>query len=149
QHGETIITDKGDRQRVVFFDQDTLAHIRAYLQKRDDNYAPLFIRHPHQGEPGPRGENLRISPQTVWMTVKRYASAAGVSASTHDFRHLKATTLLERGADLSQVQDLMGHASPETTKRIYAHYSVRHLRSAFDRYSQPLSEALRGPEAGG
>ena len=144
--GEAIITGKGDRQRVVFFDRDTLAHIAAYLDLRDDNYEPLFIKHFVTGSPGPRGKHLRLSPQSIWLTVKRYAQIAGVSASTHDFRHLKATTLLERGADLSQVQDLLGHASPDTTKKIYAHYSVQHLRSAFDRYSQPLSEALRRPD---
>ncbi|MYA16251.1 MAG: tyrosine-type recombinase/integrase [Gammaproteobacteria bacterium] len=144
--GEAIITGKGNRQRVVFFDQDTLTHINAYLQLRDDNYEPLFIKHFVTGKPGPRGRHLRLSPQSIWLTVKRYASIAGVAASTHDFRHLKATTLLERGADLSQVQDLLGHASPDTTKKIYAHYSVQHLRSAFDRYSQPLSEALRRPD---
>ncbi len=141
RRGEAIITGKGNKQRVVFFDESTLGHIAAYLALRSDPYAPLFVRHPTRGSPGPRGENLRLSPQSVWLTVKRYARIAGVAASTHDFRHLKATTLLDRGADLSQVQDLLGHASPETTKTIYAHYSIQHLRSAFDRYSQPLADA--------
>ena len=146
RRGEAIITGKGNKQRVVFFDENALGHVSAYLARRRDAYAPLFIRHPTRGEPGPGGEKLRLSPQTIWLTVKRYAQIAGVPASTHDFRHLKATTLLERGADLSQVQDLLGHASPETTKTIYAHYSVQHLRSAFDRYSQPLSEAVAAPD---
>ncbi len=151
RRGEAIITGKGNKQRVVFFDESSLGHIAAYLALRSDSFAPLFIRHPARGNPGPRGEKLRLSPQSIWLTVKRYARAAGVSASTHDFRHLKATTLLDRGADLSQVQDLLGHASPETTKTIYAHYSIQHLRSAFDRYSQPLSDAVetqnRSPES--
>ena len=146
RRGEAIITGKGNKQRVVFFDESSLEHIAAYLALRGDSYAPLFIRHPERGKPGPRGEKLRLSPQSVWLTVKRYARAAGVAASTHDFRHLKATTLLDRGADLSQVQDLLGHASPETTKTIYAHYSIQHLRSAFDRFSQPLSEAVTAQE---
>ncbi len=149
RRGEAIITGKGNKQRVVFFDENSLAHIAAYLALRCDGYAPLFIRHPARGKPGPRGEKLRLSPQTIWLTVKRYAGMAGISASTHDFRHLKATTLLDRGADLSQVQDLLGHASPETTKTIYAHYSIQHLRSAFDRYSQPLSDAVAAEEPGG
>ena len=75
--------------------------------------------------------------------VKRYAKAAGVEASTHDFRHLKATTLLNRGASLSEVQDILGHASPATTKLIYAHYEVAKLREAFNRFSVPVSEAAR------
>ncbi|MXX99849.1 MAG: tyrosine-type recombinase/integrase [Chloroflexi bacterium] len=148
RRGEAIITGKGNKQRAVFFDESTLNRIAEYLAVRSDDYAPLFICHPARGNPGPGGEKLRLSPQSVWLIVKRYARAAGVTASTHDFRHLKATTLLDRGADLSQVQDLLGHASPETTKTIYAHYSIQHLRSAFDRYSQPLADAVAGRNTG-
>jgi site-specific recombinase XerC len=57
--------------------------------------------------------------------------------------------LLNRGASLSEVQDILGHASPETTKRIYAHYQTQHLRDAFDRYSasaQELAKAVQRPE---
>jgi site-specific recombinase XerD len=48
--------------------------------------------------------------------------------------------MLNRGAKLSEVQDILGHASPETTKRIYAHYEVSHLREAFDRFSASPDE---------
>ena len=48
--------------------------------------------------------------------------------------------MLNRGAKLSEVQDILGHASPETTKKIYAHYEVSHLRRAFDRYSASAEE---------
>jgi hypothetical protein len=69
---------------------------------------------------------------------------AGVKdVSTHDFRHTKATTLLNQGAPLDMVQDLLGHASPATTKTIYAHYEQTRLREAFDHYSlsaQKLAE---------
>ena len=73
--------------------------------------------------------------------VKRYAALAGVRASTHDFRHAKASGLLNRGAKLSEVQDLLGHASPETTKKVYAHYETAHLRDAFDRFSTSVADA--------
>jgi site-specific recombinase XerD len=63
-----------------------------------------------------------------------------VQASPHHFRHAKASTLLNRGASLSEVQDILGHASPDTTKRIYAHYQVEHLREAFERYSASAEE---------
>lgn len=144
---EAIITGKGNKQRVVFFNESTIAKFDEYLAVRSDEYVPMFICHPARGNPGPRGENLRLSPQTIWLTVKRYARAAGISASTHDFRHLKASTMLDRGADLSLVQDVLGHASPETTKTIYAHYSIQHLRSAVNRYSQPLAEAVEARKA--
>ena len=74
--------------------------------------------------------------------VKHYARSVGVQATTHHFRHSKASVLLNRGASLSEVQDILGHASPDTTKRIYAHYKVEHLREVFDRYSASAEELL-------
>jgi hypothetical protein len=65
-----------------------------------------------------------------------------VPATTHHFRHSKASVLLNRGASLSEVQDILGHASPETTKKIYAHYETEHLREAFDRYSASAEELV-------
>ena len=79
---------------------------------------------------------------TVWGIVKRYARIVGVPATTHHFRHAKASVLLNRGATLSEVQDILGHASPETTKRIYAHYQTQHLREAFDRYSASAEDLV-------
>ena len=138
---QALITGKGEKERVVFFDQPTLELIRRYLTARGDTYRPLFIRHDRgRGAPGPGGVRYRLSPQSVWLVVKRYALLAGVPATTHDFRHAKASVMLNRGAKLSEVQDILGHASPETTKRIYAHYEVSHLRDAFDRFSASPDE---------
>jgi site-specific recombinase XerD len=76
--------------------------------------------------------------------VKKHAASVGVQASTHDFRHAKASVMLNRGAKLSEVQDILGHASPETTKRIYAHYEVSHLRDVFERFSATAEELVEG-----
>jgi site-specific recombinase XerD len=139
-----LITGKGEKERVVFFDAATQAAIRAYLSARGDTYAPLFLRHDNRRgrTAGHGGERWRLSPQSVWAIVKRYARAVGVPATTHHFRHSKASVLLNRGASLSEVQDILGHASPETTKRIYAHYQTQHLRDAFDRYSASAEELV-------
>jgi site-specific recombinase XerD len=139
-----LITGKGDKERVVFFDAATQTAIQTYLEARSDTLAPLFLRHDnHRGNAaGHGGERWRLSPQSVWGVVKRYARAVGVPATTHHFRHSKASVLLNRGADLSEVQDILGHASPETTKRIYAHYQTQHLRDAFDRYSASAEELV-------
>lgn len=146
---QALITGKGDRERVVFFDDDTREAIRAYVEARHDAYAPLFIRHHGKPKnPGRAGERLRLSPQSIWKIVKTYAAAVGVPATTHDFRHLKATSLLNRGANLSEVQDILGHASPDTTKRIYAHYETARLREAFDRYSPSVEEAAAAARKG-
>jgi site-specific recombinase XerD len=139
-----LITGKGDKERVVFFDAPTQAAIRAYLEARNDTLAPVFLRHDNRRgkTAGHGGERWRLSPQSVWATVKHYAKILGVPATTHHFRHSKASVLLNRGASLSEVQDILGHASPDTTKRIYAHYQTQHLREAFDRYSASAEELV-------
>jgi site-specific recombinase XerD len=148
--GEAVIRGKGDKERVVFLSAEALAAVRAYLRARADAYVPLFLRHDRaRGAPGPGGQRWRLSAQSVWGIVRHYAARAGVRATPHAFRHTKATVLLNRGAKLSEVQDLLGHASPETTKRIYAHYERAHLRAAFYRYSASaaeLAERLRADE---
>lgn len=144
---QAIIRGKGDRERVVFFSDEALSALGAYFRARSDDYTPAFIRHDRaRGRPRGRGANYRLSPLSVWKTVKKISRLAEVPATTHDFRHAKATVLLNQGAKLSEVQDILGHASPETTKRIYAHYEVEHLRDAFDRYSltaEQMAERLR------
>jgi len=139
--GQAIIRGKGDRERVVFFADEALEALRAYFQARADDFAPAFIRHDSaRGRPRGRGSNYRLSPLSIWKTVKKIGRLAEVPISTHDFRHAKATVLLNQGAKLSEVQDILGHASPETTKKIYAHYEVQHLRDAFERYSLSAEE---------
>lgn len=135
---EGLITGKGDKERAVFFDEAALVAIRAYLAERHDAYLPLFLRHDDgRGAPGPRGARWRLSPQSIWGIVKQYGALVGVEVTTHHLRHLKARVLLNNGAQLSEVQDILGHASPETTKKIYAQYTTQHLREAFDRFSLP------------
>jgi integrase len=68
-------------------------------------------------------------------------------AASHHFRHLKASTLLNRGASLSEVQDVLGHASPETTKRIYAHYTPQFLRESVAKFSATPAELVAELEA--
>jgi site-specific recombinase XerD len=148
---QALITGKGNKERLVFFDDKALAAIRAYLEARADRLPPLFLRHAHgRGrQAGPGGRRWRLSPKGVWDVVKRYAAVVGVDATTHDFRHAKASVMLNRGAKLSEVQDILGHASPETTKKIYAHYEVSHLRDVFDRYSASAEELVEALDESG
>ncbi|HLH21777.1 MAG TPA: tyrosine-type recombinase/integrase [Chloroflexota bacterium] len=139
-----LVVGKGSKERVVFFDPDSLAAIRTYLAARADRYVPLFLRHDKgRGKARAGGENYRLSTQSIYNVVRHYADAAGVRASPHAFRHQKASVLLNAGAQLAEVQDLLGHASPDTTKRIYAHYETSHLKDAFDRYSVPAADLAR------
>lgn len=141
---QALITGKGGRERVIFFDKPTMEAIQRYLAARADRHRPLFLRHDvGRGAPGLRGERWRLSADTIYALVRRVASAVGARATPHSFRHDRASLLLNRGADLSEVQDILGHASPETTKRIYAHYETRRLREAFDRYTLPPEKRVR------
>ena len=144
-----LITGKGEKERVVFFDEKTQAAIRAYLQARSDTLAPLFLRHDNRRgkTAGHGGEHWRLGPQSVWATVKRYARELGVPATTHHFRHAKASVLLNRGASLSEVQDILGHADPGITKQIYAHYTPQLLRAAVEKYSATPAELAAALEA--
>jgi len=140
---EALIVGKSDKERNVFFGDDAQRAIRAYLEARADTHPPLWLRHDNRrGPPGANGEGWRLSAQSVWAIVKDYARVAGVKATPHAFRHLKASTLLNRGASLSEVQDVLGHASPDTTKRVYAHYTPRFLRETVRRYSASASELV-------
>jgi site-specific recombinase XerD len=138
-----LIVGKGDKERVIFFDQPTLAAIRAYLEARADAWEPLFIRHSRnmRVEPGPRGEGYRLSPQSAWVRVRAYAAELGIPATPHAFRHARACQLLNAGASMAEVSAILGHDSLATTSKIYAKYDVRHLREVFDR----CSGTLEGP----
>jgi site-specific recombinase XerD len=139
---EARVVGKGDKERVVYFDPESQAAIRAYCAARPDAYRPLWLRYDRaRGAPGPEGEHWRLSVQAVWQLVAAYAAAAGVTATPHMFRHLFATRLLNGGAQLDEVQDLLGHSSPATTKLVYAHYHQPHLRAVFQRGHQSAAEA--------
>ena len=149
---EAVVTGKGGKPRAVFFDDPARAAIRAYLTERGDTYAPLFIRHDKgRGKPGPGGERWRIDPQTVAATVETYAERAGVPATTHHLRHLRARVLLQADLPLEALQDVLGHASPDTTKRIYAPLSRQKLRQLVIAADVPAAEVARrvAGDAGG
>jgi integrase len=143
---EALITGKGDKERVVFFDEPTLAVLREYLSARDDAYQPLFIQHRiGRGQPKAGGTNFRLTPFGVWAVVQKWAEEIGVQVKPHDFRHALATTMLNSGAQLGEVQDVLGHASPVTTKLIYAHYERKTLRAAVNKHRLSINQTPATP----
>ena len=115
------VLGKGSKERIVPFGQPALAALQAYLPARD-NARPktqaLFVN--------ARGGRLtdRSVRQIVSHRVKQVAMTRRLSP--HSLRHSFATHLLERGADLRAIQELLGHASLSTTQR-YTHVNARHI----------------------
>ncbi len=118
---------KGDKQRMVPLGRSAVEAIRRYL---DAERPQLAARQPSPSEfliLSPRGRRLRR--ERIWETVKKYAARidAGPDVSPHTLRHSFATHLLAGGADLRQVQELLGHASIATTQ-LYTHVDASRLK---------------------
>jgi integrase/recombinase XerD len=85
-----------------------------------------------------------LSRQTIWHIVKDAVRALGLyeGISPHDFRHYRATQLLNDGARLEDVQAILGHAHIGTTRDVYARTDRRTLREVYDTFTRSPEEAL-------
>lgn len=129
---ELPITGKGNRVRVVFLSDSAQEAIGAYLSARKDMDPALFIRHKKGSE---SDRTLRLTSRSIQRMIKKYATAAGITkaVSPHTLRHSFATDLLSNGADVREVQQLLGHASITTTQ-IYTHLTDVRLREVHERF---------------
>lgn len=120
------VTGKGGKQRMVYLNESAAGSLQAYLRRR------------FAGLPKSRSEpavflNRRggaLSDRGMRAVVTRYRRHAGKPVSPHTFRHSFATHLLNGGADIRTVQELLGHASLSTTQ-VYTHTSVDRLRDVY------------------
>jgi len=131
------IIGKGRRARVVFLTDRCVGWIDKYLSTRTDPYRALWIRIPKSGEwdPAMGGERARLSIRGVQRIVEKYRRSAGlpIKVSPHVLRHSFATTLLQQGADLRSVQEMLGHKNVATTQ-IYTHVTNPQLKAIHDKY---------------
>jgi integrase/recombinase XerD len=129
------VIGKGDKERLVPIGEVSIDHLIAWL---DGPRQALIARHhvtPVRGGPlflGDRGR--RLARQQAWAAVGAAARRAGLDAtvSPHTLRHSFATHLLEGGADLRVVQELLGHASISTTQ-LYTHLTGERIRDVYRR----------------
>ncbi len=126
-----IITGKGNKQRVVFFDDTSRQALSAYMEDRkkvlmdngrDVKEDRLFINQ----------KGLPISSGGMRYIITKYSGPEGTNhhINPHAFRHTFATTLLNNGADVRMVQELLGHASINTTQR-YTHVTTERLKEIY------------------
>lgn len=123
------IIGKGRRSRIVFVSDRASDWIKNYLNKRKDNYKPMFIRYSGTVSEENNGERMRLTPRSIERIIKKYVRATRlpVDATVHTLRHSFATDLLTNGADLRSVQEMLGHKNIATTQ-IYTHITNKQLR---------------------
>ncbi len=144
------VVGKGGKRRMLILTQEAQQAIRQYLAERErqgervsggsnSKAVPLFVSHG-------RARRGRLSRTTLWRVVAEAARVLGLKSGSgpHAFRHFRAQSLRDEGMDLGLLQALLGHASIETTRRIYAPQTdVRQLVDALATYGVPANEAAQ------
>jgi len=130
------IIGKGGRARVVFLSDRAAGWLRRYFQEREDDWQPAFIRYAKNKTPKlPKGEDMRLTARSVQRIVKKYRRLAKlpVEITPHGLRHSFATDLLQQGAGLREVQEMLGHKNVATTQ-VYTHVTNPQLKKVHDRF---------------
>jgi integrase/recombinase XerD len=120
---ELRVVGKGNKERSVFIGEPAADAIRAYLAERPGiaEVDPLFVT--MQGR--------RMTERQLWCIFRDFREAAGFKGVTpHTLRHSFATHMLENGADIVTLKELLGHTSIATTQ-IYTNVSKSHMRKVF------------------
>ena len=139
---EVRVLGKGSKERIVPMSGKALEALEAYLPRRQE------LRHPKTDFCDPKAllltrRGLRLGVRRIQALVQRYGAlgAGRPDLHPHALRHSCATHLLEGGADLRVIQELLGHSSLSTTQR-YTHVSLDQLLTVYDK-AHPLARAKR------
>ena len=132
-YSSAVVTGKGDKQRIVYFDDSSVAALRLYLADRTKVIAQNGIKEPTQklfinqkGEP--------LTTGGIRYIINRYSGPEGTNhhMNPHAFRHTFATTMIGNGADVRMVQEMLGHSSISTTQR-YTHITTEKLIETYNK----------------
>jgi len=127
-----LVRGKGRKERIVPFGRPCSAALGAYLDGRksrelrhiEEKQNPLFLNH----------LGTRITPRSIARLIEKYVRRSGLNqrVSPHALRHSFATHLLNSGADLRSIQELLGHQNLSTTQK-YTHLTIGHLMEQYDK----------------
>ena len=123
---ECVVSGKGDKQRMVYFDARAKTHLKNYLDSRTDSEPALFVtlRAPH--------ERLQIGG--VETRLRELGKALNIpKVHPHKFRRTLATTAIDKGMPVEQVQQLLGHQKIDTTMH-YAMVKQENVKQAHRKY---------------
>lgn len=132
---EFMVRGKGQKDRPIFISPAAAEWIQKYLNKREDNVKPLFLRYSGQKKVDTSGNFHRLTARSIQRMVAKNALLAGITkhVSPHTLRHSFATDLLMNGADLRSVQAMLGHSNIATTQ-IYTHVTDPHLKAVHEKF---------------
>lgn len=145
QEGEFSVVGKGGKARVVFLTDSARQAIQEYLDERDDPYKALFINY---SGPKPKNEldvlSRRLTVRSIERLVEKYRKEAGITIriGPHILRHSFATDLLQHGADIRSVQEMLGHKNIATTQ-IYTHVTNLRLREIHKKFHSGNKETVQ------
>jgi site-specific recombinase XerD len=141
RHGMITVLGKGNKERLVPIGDVTRADLNRYLSVRQEyvdsreiRCTALFLN--HQGGP--------VSVRLVNRRVRQFGLKDGITMTPHKLRHSFATHLLENGADLLLIKELLGHASLSTTQK-YTHVTAEVMKQTYER-SHPRAGHVPPPE---
>lgn len=130
QRGLVSTLGKGGKQRIVPMGEEAVYWLERYLAEA----RPQLLKDARRDEIFVSQKRVGISRQLAWMIVEKHAAAAGIHhLSPHGLRHAFATHLVNHGADLRVVQQLLGHADITTTE-IYTHVAAERLKTIVDEH---------------
>ena len=129
-----LVLGKGSKERRVYFEKDARSALKLYLDEREKRFPVtsrkgaftvknIFVN--QKGRP--------LTTQGIWYIVTRYSGIEGTNkyVSPHAFRHTFATQMLNNGADIRMVQEMLGHSSISTTQR-YTHVTKENLKETYN-----------------
>lgn len=123
---ECIVLGKGDKERIVYFDARTKLHLAEYLDARSDNCPALFV--------SLNNPSTRITINAVEVRLRELGKSIGLErVHPHKFRRTLATTAIDKGMPIEQVQTLLGHQKIDTTLQ-YAMVKQQNVKTSHRRY---------------